>query len=190
MKMLLLITLLFLFVKLFMVESSDGKQNTAYRRKRICRNYSFLILQLLSFLCCIFITEIDTAMIKQDYIVRMIQEIISLIVDAILNKKRIRQRDWEEYDRISRQILGFPTHDLLNMTAQELIDRYSGSTDSSEKIELAAVNMLKMAEEAEDNTLLRSGLRQNSLALFTHLQANTTPSLLRESIIALLRNNG
>lgn len=30
-------------------------------------------------------------MIKQDYLLRMIQEIISLIANVILNKKKIRQ---------------------------------------------------------------------------------------------------
>ena len=30
-------------------------------------------------------------MIKQDYLIRMIQEIISLIVNAILNKKKFRK---------------------------------------------------------------------------------------------------
>ena len=37
-------------------------------------------------------------MIKQDYLLRMIQEIISLIANAILNKKKIRQQEWVEYD--------------------------------------------------------------------------------------------
>lgn len=37
-------------------------------------------------------------MIKQDYLIRMIQEIVSLIVNAILNKKKIRQKEWTEYD--------------------------------------------------------------------------------------------
>lgn len=37
-------------------------------------------------------------MIKQDYLVRMIQEIISLIANAILNKKKLRKQEWVEYD--------------------------------------------------------------------------------------------
>ena len=36
-------------------------------------------------------------MIKQDYLIRMIQEIISLIVNAILNKKKFRKDEWTEY---------------------------------------------------------------------------------------------
>lgn len=129
-------------------------------------------------------------MIKQDYIVRMIQEIISLIVDAILNKKRIRQKDWEEYDRMTQQLLGLSSRELLNMSADEITDRYNNESDSNDKIELAAVNMMKMAEETEDNTLLRSKLRQDSLSLLIYLQEHGTPSLIRESLIALLRNNG
>lgn len=129
-------------------------------------------------------------MIKQDYIVRMIQEIISLIIDAILNKKRIRQKDWEEYDRMAQQLLGISSHELLNMSANEIIDRYSREPDSNDKIELVAVNIMRMAEEAEDNTLLRSKLRQDSLSLLNYLQEHGTPSLIRENLIALIKNNG
>ena len=43
-------------------------------------------------------------MIKQDYLIRMIQEIISLIVNAILNKKKFRKDEWTEYDCLTRQI--------------------------------------------------------------------------------------
>ncbi len=129
-------------------------------------------------------------MIKQDYIIRMIQEIISLIVNALLNKKRIRQRDWDDYDKISQQILGFPTLELLNMSASELIARYDNETEKDDKIELAAVNMLKMAEDVEDNILLKSKLRQESLSLLNYLQENSTRSILREYLISLIKNNG
>ena len=63
-------------------------------------------------------------MIKQDYLVRMIQEIISAIARAILNKKKIRQQDLDEYDLLARQMLGFPVKELATMDVQELIDRY------------------------------------------------------------------
>ena len=46
-------------------------------------------------------------MIKQDYLIRMIQEIISLIVNAILNKKKFRKDEWTEYDCLTRQIRSF-----------------------------------------------------------------------------------
>ena len=62
-------------------------------------------------------------MIKQDYLIRMIQEIITLIVNALLQKKKYRWNEWVEYDGLSRQILGFPTDQLISMNTQELIDR-------------------------------------------------------------------
>lgn len=129
-------------------------------------------------------------MIKQDYIVRMIQEIISAIAEAILNKKNLKQKDWEEYDRISKQLLGIDSYQLLNMPTNEIIEKYKNETDGNDKIELAAVNMMKMAEEAENNILLRNKLRQDSLSLLIYLQNHGIPSLLRKSLIALLRNNG
>ncbi len=129
-------------------------------------------------------------MIKQDYIVRMIQEIISAIAEAILNKKIIKQKDWDEYDRISQQLLGFKSYELLNLSKAEIIDKYKNDIDGNDKIELVAVNMIKMAEEAENNILLRNKLRQDSLFLLNYLQNNSVPSLLRESLITLLRNNG
>ena len=51
-------------------------------------------------------------MIKQDYLIRMIQEIISLIVNMILNKKKFRKDEWTEYDCLTRQILGLPQEQL------------------------------------------------------------------------------
>lgn len=32
-------------------------------------------------------------MIKQDYLIRMIQQIVSMIVEALLHKKKIRQKE-------------------------------------------------------------------------------------------------
>ena len=66
-------------------------------------------------------------MIKQDYLIRMIQEIISLIVNALLKKKKYRWNEWTEYDGLTRQILGFPTDELLSMNTQELVDRNPAS---------------------------------------------------------------
>ena len=53
-------------------------------------------------------------MIKQDYLIRMIQEIISLIVNAILNKKKFRKDEWTEYDCLNHpyQIVLF-NHNIL-----------------------------------------------------------------------------
>ena len=59
-------------------------------------------------------------MIKQDYLIRMIQEIISLIVNAILNKKKFRKDEWTEYDCLTRQILGVSQEELLSMSLDEI----------------------------------------------------------------------
>ena len=42
-------------------------------------------------------------MIKQDYLIRMIQEIISLIVNALLKKKKYRWNEWTEYDGLTER---------------------------------------------------------------------------------------
>lgn len=129
-------------------------------------------------------------MIKQDYLIRMIQEIVSLIVNAILNKKKIRQKEWMEYDGLTQQILGFPTKELLNMSTQELIERYNEDSDKADKIELAAMNMLKLSEDIEDNILLKSRLRQDGLQLLKYVQkADGAYSLQREYVIKLLEVN-
>lgn len=131
-------------------------------------------------------------MIKQDYLLRMIQEIISLIANAILNKKRIRQQEWVEYDCLSRQILGFPTVQLMNMDLQELIEQYEDDPDRMGKIELAAMTMLKLSEDIESEHLLqKSKLRQDGLYLLKYVQKEgNTFSVQRVSLIKLLEMNG
>ncbi|WP_455586472.1 hypothetical protein [Bacteroides sp.] len=131
-------------------------------------------------------------MIKQDYLLRMIQEIISLIANAILNKKKIRQQEWVEYDCLSRQILGFPTVQLMNMDLQELIEQYEGDPDRMGKIELAAMTMLKLSEDIESEHLLqKSKLRQDGLYLLKYVQKEgNTFSVQRVSLIKLLEMNG
>ena len=86
-------------------------------------------------------------MIKQDYLLRMIQEIIALIVQALLNKRKIAKSSWTAYDNLTTQILGFPANELLAIHPQELIDRYQGDADSWGKCELAAMTLLKMSDE-------------------------------------------
>ena len=54
-------------------------------------------------------------MIKQDYLLRMIQEIITLLISALLNRQKIRKESWVEYDDITRQILGVPSDSLMPM---------------------------------------------------------------------------
>lgn len=130
-------------------------------------------------------------MIHQDYLLRMIQEIISMIACALLKKQKIVQKEWEEYDKLSQQMLGMPTNELLTMEPDELLNRYASEPDGVEKIELAAANMLKMAEEMEDNILLKSNLRQAALQLFKFLQKKGgCYSLQREYLIKLVENNG
>ena len=131
-------------------------------------------------------------MIKQDYLIRMIQEIVSMIVEAILHKKKIRQKEWEEYDHLTRQILGIDTRELLNTKAEELIERHAAQTDGLDKLELAAVNMLRLSEEVEkDNPLLKARLRQEGTILLKYVkQHSDNYSLQREFLLQLLDING
>ena len=128
-------------------------------------------------------------MIKQDYLLRMIQEIISLIANAILNKKKIRQQEWVEYDCLTGQILGFPAEQLIGMDMQELIEQYEGDPDRMGKIELAAMTLLKMSDETDaDHLLQKSKLRQELLKYVQ--KAGNTFSIQRVALIHLLEMNG
>lgn len=129
-------------------------------------------------------------MIKQDYLIRMIQEIITLVVNAILNKKRIQQKEWKEYDAMAEQVLGLSSNELLNIDIQELIEKYKEETGRTDKIELAGINMLRLSEEIEDNILLKSRLRQDGLQLLKYVQKEADAySLQREYLIKLLETN-
>lgn len=129
-------------------------------------------------------------MIKQDYLIRMIQEIITLVVNAILNKKRIQQKEWKEYDAMAEQILGLSSKELLNIDIQELIEKYKEETDRTDKIELAGINMLRLSEEIKDNILLKFRLRQDGLQLLKYVQKEADAySLQREYLIKLLETN-
>ena len=113
-------------------------------------------------------------MIKQDYLIRMIQEIISLIVNALLKKKKYRWNEWTEYDGLTRQILGFPTDELLSMNTQELIDRYKGDPNEM---------------EAED-LLRKSKLHQDGLELLKYVQKESTSfSIQRVQLINMLETS-
>ena len=128
-------------------------------------------------------------MIKQDYFLRMIQEIITLLVNALLNRQKIRKESWVEYDDITRQILGVPSENLKDMSADEIINRYEGDPDRMGKTELAAMTMLKIADEMEDEQLvLKSRLKQEGLALLEYVQAKgDTFSIQRLALIAMLK---
>ena len=128
-------------------------------------------------------------MIKQDYLLRMIQEIISLLVNALLNRQKIRKESWVEYDDITRQILELPSENLKDMTADEIIQRYEDDPNRMGKIELAAMTMLKIADEMEDEHLvLKSRLKQDGLSLLEYVQAEgDTYSIQRMALIAMLK---
>ena len=128
-------------------------------------------------------------MIKQDYLLRMIQEIITLLVNALLNRQKIRKESWVEYDDITRQILGVPSENLVDMSADEIIDRYKDDPNQMGKTELAAVTMLKISDEMGDEQLvLKSRLKQDGLALLEYVQTKgDTFSIQRVALMAMLK---
>ena len=128
-------------------------------------------------------------MIKQDYLLRMIQEIITLLINALLNRQKIRKESWIEYDDITRQILGVPSENLVDMNAEEIISRYQDDPNQMGKTELAAVTMLKISDEMGDEQLvLKSKLKQDGLALLEYVQTKgDTFSIQRVALIAMLK---
>ena len=127
-------------------------------------------------------------MIKQDYLIRMILEIITLIANALLNKQKLRPQNWVEYDCLTCQILEVPSEQLKDMLPEEIIDKYEGDTNQMGKIELAAMTLLKISDELDtDNLLLKSKLKQNGTELLKFVQSQgDTFSLQRMSIISML----
>ena len=128
-------------------------------------------------------------MIKQDYLLRMIQEIITLLINALLNRQKIRKESWVEYDDITRQILGVPSESLVDMSAEEIIARYQDDPNQMGKTELAAVTMLKISDEMGDEQLvLKSRLKQDGLALLEYVQTKgDTFSIQRAALMAMLK---
>ena len=127
-------------------------------------------------------------MIKQDYLVRMILEIITLIANALLNKQKIRPQSWVEYDCLTRQILEIPSDQLKDLSPEEIIDKYEGDTNRMGKIELAAMTLLKISDELEaNNLLLKCKLKQNGIELLKFVQTQgDTFSIQRMAIISML----
>ena len=127
-------------------------------------------------------------MIKQDYLVRMILEIITLIANALLNKQKIRKQHWVEYDCLTRQILEIPSDKLIDLSPEEIIDRYEGDTNRMDKIELAAMTLLKISDEMSDESLLlKEKLKQNGVYLLKFVQTEgDTFSIQRMAIISML----
>ena len=128
-------------------------------------------------------------MIKQDYLLRMIQEIITLLINALLNRQKIRKESWVEYDDITRQILGVPSEHLVDMSADEIIDRYKDDPNQMGKTELAAVTMLKISDEMGDEQLVqKSRLKQDGLTLLEYVQTKgDTFSIQRVALMAQLK---
>ena len=127
-------------------------------------------------------------MIKQDYLVRMILEIITLIANALLNKQKIRKQHWVEYDCLTRQILEIPSDKLIDLSPEEIIDRYESDTNRMGKIELAAMTLLKISDEMGDESLLlKEKLKQNGVYLLKFVQTEgDTFSIQRMAIISML----
>ena len=129
-------------------------------------------------------------MIKQDYLIRMILEIITLIANALLNKQKIRKQNWVEYDCLTRQILEIPSDELVQLSPKEIIDKYEDDINRMGKIELAAMTLLKISDELEnDNLLLKSRLKQNGTELLKFVQTQgDTFSLQRMALINMLES--
>ena len=130
-------------------------------------------------------------MIKQDYLIRMILEIITLIANALLNKQKIRQQNWVEYDCLTQQILEVPTDKLINMLPEEIIDKYEKDINAMGKIELVAMTLLKISDEMDNNQLiLKNQLKANGLNLLKKVQEESnTFSIQRVALIQLLEHN-
>ena len=130
-------------------------------------------------------------MIKQDYLLRMIQEIISLIAHALLNKQKIPQQNWVEYDCLTQQILEVPTEKLISMLPEEIVAKYEKDLNAMGKIELAAMTLIKISDDTDNGQLvLKTLLKANGLELLKKVQAESnTFSIQRMTLIQTLENN-
>ena len=121
----------------------------------------------------------------------MIQEIIALIVQALLNKRKIDKSHWAEYDNLTTQLLGLPCNDLSQLDADAIIARYQGDADKWELCELAALTLLKLSDDmANDSLVEKSRTRQNGITLLEYVQAHSpTFSLQRLQLIEALKRD-
>ena len=129
-------------------------------------------------------------MIKQDYLLRMIQEIIALLVQALLNKRKIAKSSWAEYDNPTTQLLGLPCNDLSQLDTDAIIARYQDNPDKWELCELAAILLLKMSDEMSNEQLVeKSRAKQNGTSLLEYVQAHSPNfSLQRSQLLQLLKS--
>lgn len=129
-------------------------------------------------------------MIKQDYLIRMIQDFISRVAKAILDRKNIRQQDWTEFDMLTQEVLGGSVKELTNMSMEQLVDRYDKEEDKMNRIEFASMYLLKLSEEIEEDMVLKSKFRQDGMWLLKYVQKeDTNYSLQREILIHFLEMN-
>ena len=129
-------------------------------------------------------------MIKQDYLIRMIQDFISRVAKAIMDRKKIRQQDWVEFDLLTQEVLGVPVKELTSMSMEELVDRYDKEEDKMSKIEFASMYLLKLSEEIEEDKVMKSKLRQDGMQLLKYVQKEDTNfSLQREVLVHFLETN-
>ena len=129
-------------------------------------------------------------MIKQDYLIRMIQDFISRVAKAIMDRKKIRQQDWAEFDLLTQEVLGLPVKELTSMSVEELIDRYDKEEDRMSKIEFASMYLLKLSEEIEEERVMKSKFRQDGMQLLKYVQKEDTNfSLQREVLVHFLETN-
>lgn len=127
-------------------------------------------------------------MIKQDYIIRMIQEIISSIAEVLIKRKRLNLDKKEEYNEIAKQILGQDLAELSYIDTDNLIKEYSNIDDGINKLELIAVSMLLMSDETENDLLLKTRLKQNGIDLLKFVSHNSKDySLQREALINIMK---
>ena len=101
----------------------------------------------------------------------MIQEIIALIVQALISKRKIAENDWAQYDNLSTQLLGATTADLSRMDADAIIARYQDNPDKWELCELAArgggtsiSSMCTVFAESEVISLIGRGEKRENIA--------------------------
>ena len=129
-------------------------------------------------------------MIKQDYLIRMIQDFFSRVAKAIMDRKKIRQQDWAEFDLLTQEVLGLPVKELTSMSVEELIDRYDKEEDRMSKIEFASMYLLKLSEEIEEDRVMKSKFRQDGMQLLKYVQKEDTNfSLQREVLVHFLETN-
>ena len=95
-------------------------------------------------------------MIRQDYIIRMIQEIFAAIANLILRRKHISKSDWEEYESTARQVLEVTPQQLEEMDGQTILEKYS--QDLASKPRWLVFNKIDLMDKAEAEEKAKAAL--------------------------------